>query len=56
MTFFPYADAERTPVWLMRQAGRYMKAFREYALTDSRFALSQKFAIHDACLQILRQV
>ncbi len=22
---------ERTPVWLMRQAGRYMKAFKEYS-------------------------
>jgi len=26
-------DVERTPVWLMRQAGRYMSAFREYSTT-----------------------
>ena len=34
-------DVERVPVWIMRQAGRYLKEFRDMRVEQTFFALCQ---------------
>lgn len=45
-------DAERTPVWLMRQAGRYMAAFREYS---DRIPFRQRSETADIAIELSLQ-
>jgi uroporphyrinogen decarboxylase len=43
---------ERTPVWLMRQAGRYMSAFREYS---DHYAFRQRSETPDMAIELSTQ-
>lgn len=45
-------EAERTPVWLMRQAGRYMAAFREYS---DRIPFRQRSETADIAIELSLQ-
>ncbi|KAL3154455.1 Uroporphyrinogen decarboxylase [Trebouxia sp. C0010 RCD-2024] len=45
-------EAERTPVWLMRQAGRYMKAFREYS---DKYSFRERSETTDIALKLSLQ-
>ena len=45
------AAAERTPVWLMRQAGRYMADFRECA--SARCRVVKRIALHSRFAAVL---
>lgn len=44
--------AERTPVWLMRQAGRYMAAFREYS---DKYPFRQRSETPDIAIELSLQ-
>eukprot|EP00892_Ulva_mutabilis_P005056 jgi/Ulvmu1/2922/UM149_0001.1 len=45
-------DAERTPVWLMRQAGRYMKEFRAYS---DKYPFRQRSETPDIAIELSLQ-
>lgn len=47
------ADAERTPVWLMRQAGRYMAEFREYS---DKYPFRMRSETPDIAIELSLQV
>uniref|UniRef100_A0A7S1Z6K4 Uroporphyrinogen decarboxylase n=1 Tax=Trieres chinensis TaxID=1514140 RepID=A0A7S1Z6K4_TRICV len=45
-------EVERTPVWLMRQAGRYMAAFREYS---TKYPFRQRSETPDMAVELSLQ-
>ena len=45
-------EVERTPVWLMRQAGRYMSAFREYS---TKYEFRQRSETPDIAIELSLQ-
>ena len=45
-------DVERPPVWLMRQAGRYMKEFRAYVGSAHHLSVRCSYAVR-LSLQVL---
>ena len=45
-------EVERTPVWLMRQAGRYMAAFREYS---NKYPFRQRSETPDFAVELSLQ-
>jgi hypothetical protein len=47
------AEAERTPVWLMRQAGRYMAEFRAYS---DKYPFRMRSETPDIAIELSLQV